>query len=381
MKLVYESLQELFESPDEISLPHLTYNRFGEPINQDLFKSPHFDDDDAHPFWYDEGVFHLGAAGTTHPGDVRKEGFFSGRVWTDKKLISFWEYPDAEDFLILIDDLEKELGQSILGKRWKVEVLNDGPWKGRDDDFQTELVPVKNYKGSEQRSQEDLGKEHIKSPLFKAKHVVQGFGSKNPSYQSKRAWQMASATSEGVADKFAEKAFGIPDEDTKYNISYQKKRTGKQVAEIKGVTIIENPKTLEGFPKGIRGVIDLHGNLFIATDIENVIHVDILQALKERGLIKGKPTGWEDINETPEIDFITVQRIWNRDKFAIGESYMLPKPKYEEERAKALNFFKPFFERAKQKNPQFEYVLEQVRAAARGTLQPEEYEQFKMLGS
>jgi len=255
MKLVYESLQELFESPDEISLPNLTYNRFGEPVNRDIFKSPHFDDDDAHPFWYDEGVFHLGGAGETHPDGVRKDGFFSGRVWTKSKLISFWEYPDAEDFLILIDDLEKALGQPILGKRWKVEVL-DGSWKGRDDNYQSELVSVKDYKGSNQRSEEDLAQQHIKSPLFKAKHVAQGFGSKNPSYQSKRAWQMASATSEGVADKYAEREFHIPDENTKFNISYQNKKSGGGVAKIKGVTIVKNPESLEDLPKGIRGVID-----------------------------------------------------------------------------------------------------------------------------
>lgn len=379
MKLVYESLQELFESPDEISLPNLTYNRFGEPVNNDMFKSPHFSDSDARPFWYDDGIFHLGPAGQTHPDGIRKNGFFSGRVWTNKKLISFWEYPDAEDFLILIADLEKELGHSILGKKWKVEVL-DGEWR-QEDNFQTKLVSIKDYEGSEQRSKEDLGKEHIKSPLFKAKHVSQGFGSKNPAYQEKRAWQMASATSEGVADKYAEKAFHIPDKQTQFNISYQNRKSGGGVARVKGVTILKNPETLENFPKGIRGVIDKEGNLYIATDIASVIHVDILQALKEKGLIKSKPTGWEVMEETPNIDFITVQRIWDKNKFAIGESYVLPRPKYEEERKEALKFFEPFLEKAKKINPQYDFILEQVRAAARVNLKPGEYEQFKTSGS
>lgn len=381
MKLVCESLQELFESPDEISLPHLTYNRFGEPINQDLFKSPHFDDDDALPFWYDDGVFHLGAAGTTHPGDVRKEGFFSGRVWTDKKLISFWEYPDAEDFLILIDDLEKELGQPILGKRWKVEVLNDGPWKGRDDGFQTELVPVKDYKGSEQRSQEDLGKEHIKSPLFKAKHVAQGFGSKNPNYQSKRAWQMASATSEGVADKYASRHFGIPDPEEEFNRDYAIQKYGKPALKVKNVPIYKNPKSLDGFDKGVRGVVDKDGNLYLALIQEGIIHDNILDGLKSSNIISSGTRGWDDPEKFDQYDFVTVQRIWGKNKFAIGESYALPKPKFEEERVKALKIFEPFMVKAKKTNPQFEWVLEQVRVVARKTLSPEEYEEFKTQGS
>jgi hypothetical protein len=202
-KLVCESIEQLFESPDEISLPNLTYNRFGEPVNSDPSKSPYFTDEDAHPFWYDEeGNFILGPAGQTHPEGIRKQGrFFSGRVWLNKKMISFWEYPDAEDFLLLISDLEKELGQPILGKKWKIEVL-DMDWQKlkdqkRPDGFKTELVSVKDYQRSEQRTEEDFGQEHIKSPLFKAKHVAPGFGSKDPAYQVKRAWQMASITSEG----------------------------------------------------------------------------------------------------------------------------------------------------------------------------------------
>jgi len=36
MKIVKESLK-IFESPDEISMPHLTYNKYGEPIENDIF--------------------------------------------------------------------------------------------------------------------------------------------------------------------------------------------------------------------------------------------------------------------------------------------------------------------------------------------------------
>jgi len=106
-----------------------------------------------------------------------------------------------------------------------------------------------------------------------------------------------------------------------------------------------------------------------------------MQALKEKGLILGKPTGWEVVEETPNIDFITVQRIWDRSKFAIGESYVIPKPKYEAERAQTLKFFEPFLKKAKKVNPQYDFILEQVRVAAKGTLKPEEYENFKTSGS
>ncbi|HPI82574.1 MAG TPA: hypothetical protein PK122_05090 [Candidatus Paceibacterota bacterium] len=194
MKIVKESLK-IFESPDEISMPHLTYNKYGEPLENDIFKSPHFSDDDAHAFWYDEGSFHIGPAGETHPEGTRNPGMLSGRIWTDKKLISFWKYPDKETFFEAIDLLSDKLGEDM--SNWKVEVLDKNSWR-QDDNYQSRLIPVADYEGSEDRSELEMGKEHIKSPLLKTKHVPYGYGSKNPKYQDQRKWQMASLTSESM---------------------------------------------------------------------------------------------------------------------------------------------------------------------------------------
>ena len=201
MKIVKESLK-IFESPDEISMPHLTYNKYGEPIENDIFKSPHFSDEDAHAFWYDDGVFHIGPAGETHPEGTRNT--LSGRLWTDKKLISFWKYPDRETFFEAIDLLSDKLGEDMIG--WEVEVIDKNSWK-QDDNYTSKLIPVAEYEGSEERSELEMGKEHIKSPLLKTKNVPYGYGSRNPKYQERRKWQMASLTSESAKQKKSLKYF------------------------------------------------------------------------------------------------------------------------------------------------------------------------------
>jgi hypothetical protein len=329
---------------------------------------------------------------------------FAGRVWADHKLISFWEYPDQESFFKIIKGIESKLKEFYPDRRfnllrdskWKVEIISEedaaydytgGPVKknysvwDQHSDYKTRLIPVKDYISSEQRTELDLGKEHARSPLFKAKNVAQGFGSKDPAYQQKRAWQMASLTSEGVADKYASRHFGIVDPEEEFNREYTIQKFGKPALKIKNVPIYKNPKSLEGFDKGVRGVVDKNGNLYLALMQEGIIHENILDGLKASNLISSRTRGWEDPEKFSEYDFVTVQRIWGKDKFAIGESYMLPKPKFEEERANSLKLFEPFIEKAKQINPQFEWVLEQVRVVARKTLSPEEYEEFKTQGS
>jgi len=407
-KLVCESLQELFESPDEISLPNLTYNKFGEPVDNNIFKSPHFESPDAHAFWSDrDGDVVVARAGIVHPPGTKRRGenMFAGRVWADHKLISFWEYPDQETFFKIIKGIESKLKEFYPERRfnllrdskWKVEIISEeeaaydytgGPVKknysvwDQHSDYRTRLIPVKDYISSEQRTELDLGKEHARSPLFKAKHVAQGFGSKDPAYQQKRAWQMASLTSEGVADKYASRLFGIPDEEEEFNKQYLIQKYGKPAAKVKNVPIYKNPKSLDGFDKGVRGIVTENGDLYLAFSQEGPIHQTIINALKSVGVITGKTGGWEDVDNFNEFDFITIQRVWGKEKFAIGESYTLPKPKMDPEgRSKALKLFEPFIIKTRKINSQFEWILEQVRIVARGTLNPTEYEEFKSQGS
>lgn len=189
---------------------------------------------------------------------------------------------------------------------------------------------------------------------------------------------------EGVGDKYAAK-FGVRDEEEEFEKQYQQQRSkkkGEVVANVFGKPIIKNPSDLSSFPAGARGVITKDGNLYLASDVEDTIHVDILRELAKKGIInKSSVTGWEDPVDIDKHGFVTIQRVWNKPIFAVGESYMIPKPRHEEERKKALDLFKPYFEAAKKKNSNIKFVYNTPRTAAKKSLKPEEYEKFRMQGS
>ena len=84
-------------------------------------------DDDARPFWLVSGRAYIGERGTNHAAMIEMYGLrdydYSGRIWLDKKLISFWNYPEPEE---LYDFLEKatflkendEAGEGIVIKNY-----------------------------------------------------------------------------------------------------------------------------------------------------------------------------------------------------------------------------------------------------------------------
>ena len=64
-----------------------------------------------------------------------------GRLWKNKKLISFWDYPNKQNFLKLIADLQRELNIRIKNNNWMVEVYPT------NDKSKSILIPVEDYQG------------------------------------------------------------------------------------------------------------------------------------------------------------------------------------------------------------------------------------------
>ncbi len=173
--------RKIYESPDIISLPDLKYNSYGESMDPNMW-SPEMGDDDSHPFWLSDGAFVLGKAIDAHPPNIRyDDNTLAGRVWKERKMISFWTYPDKRMFFNMIEGLSAHLGRyyneeiNILDDpEWKVEILPEDKkaWRGltyvkeKDPEtFQASLIPVKDYQGSGQRSPIDLAQEHGKTPM------------------------------------------------------------------------------------------------------------------------------------------------------------------------------------------------------------------------
>lgn len=55
---------------------------------------------------------------------VDKYGWeFPGRLWEEKKIISFWCYPSPNLLKQIINKLENELKTKILNNGWSIEVI------------------------------------------------------------------------------------------------------------------------------------------------------------------------------------------------------------------------------------------------------------------
>lgn len=99
---------------------------------------------------------------------------FAGRLWYEKKIISFWEYPENKQELLSIlnmlkDKMKKIYQVDIDLNEYSIEILTE---KGEifDDDNIYELIPISKYVGSVEHSEETLNAPHLMSDKEKAEN-------------------------------------------------------------------------------------------------------------------------------------------------------------------------------------------------------------------
>ena len=171
----------------------------------------------AYPFIYslDEKFAHFGKEITTHDmipikGHHKKDGFIMGRIWTEEKIISLWEYPDtSQEYRELIravnDGLKKLQIDDKINNSWKFDLpavatdLSNAPgWKNivskamasaGENDFRKipsffipalEWDPKMMKNPLSYRSEYSLQRQlHVMSPIAKAGMMskIKGFGS------------------------------------------------------------------------------------------------------------------------------------------------------------------------------------------------------------
>lgn len=173
---------------------------------------------------------------------------------------------------------------------------------------------------------------------------------------------------EGVADSYAEKEFNFQHPHTDFENKYNAELNKENIVFDDGkLIIIKNPKSLNNIFGYVRGIIDNEGNLYCEQK-SNGIHYDMLYELNKLGLIKNN--NYWDI-ELPE-DFITVQRYLRTNIFLLGESNS---PMYSENqraifsdkwdniasREVAIPIYQEFLDKAKQKNPNFNFINELIQ--------------------
>lgn len=114
----------------------------------------------------------------------RKEFIYPGRLWEQKKVISFWSYPRPNEMEQVIRDIEKVSGLKIWDDtEWKIEVIfdrkgrpynpNDFGWGNWNDPARgmhdTHIIKLRNYNGSDGF---DTKVKLDISPLDKEKNVT-----------------------------------------------------------------------------------------------------------------------------------------------------------------------------------------------------------------
>jgi hypothetical protein len=193
---------KLFETPDSVVIDGVEICKYNKDNNN-------------FAFGYIDGKMLIGNTHEEISNDLnvdeqnRDYFLYSGRIWLNEKVISFWDYPKDNNALKkVIIDLEKKLNQLSEYKYliiwndtdFKIEILEEGEfidYRGLKRYTKESLIPLKDYKGSEELSDEEKSIEHIDT-TYKHK-VPYGFGSKNPKYLDKRKWQHANIAQENNA--------------------------------------------------------------------------------------------------------------------------------------------------------------------------------------
>jgi len=151
-----------------------------------------------------------------------------------------------------------------------------------------------------------------------------------------KAKKVIDVIQEGVADKAAERMFGIPDEtgrsEKQASISSEDiiARDGKWA-------LIKNPAS-----------ISKDGDIYVENFSEK-IHHDILKILFSKGILKGEFSKKWSKQLPAETGFVTVQRYKDTDNICIGESNRLLYDKNDYD--KLIPYYSAYINNAKKKNP------------------------------
>lgn len=189
------------------------FNKF-QLITEDP-DSVYYKDDDLH--WQDSDArafavktnderseitdFSIGDYGEMHSDNnlVSDYGWeFPGRIWENRKLISFWCYPSVKLFKQIVKNIEDELDIEIFNNGWSIEIIRrkgevvkkdfseadveDLYYDEREMGDKSETIPIEEYIGSEdfsdlQKQMHLMGWEEKQRLKEKGIKLAPGFGS------------------------------------------------------------------------------------------------------------------------------------------------------------------------------------------------------------
>ena len=276
---IQDDLLFIVESPDIVTVGP----EFGE--RKQLFTWGN--GGDAYPFGYFKGKMVIGQEGRMHSqtiGHDRDRMKFPGRIWTRKKVISFWVYPNLSQLKKVIKDIETTFNNvpldsygesdlpdnfeepSGLPARSRGEVYGkikiDGNWKldipAEGGDSYNDFV-----KGTSQKnvSPKDF---QTRGYLYKLKTVYSGKPLKGAGEQLRKGEDVSTKGTDHVAPamlkKGAIKKLGKREKESLYNYFKEKGRLSK--AEERMYKMIQREDT-EIYFDGKGFIFEIHDDLII----------------------------------------------------------------------------------------------------------------------
>ena len=126
------------------------------------------------------------------------------------------------------------------------------------------------------------------------------------------------------------------------------------IDSLKDTEIYINPKSVNGFPKGVRGVLDKKGNIYLWDNL-NVIHTEMFPYLIQNNYINlpdsYKKPKYKILLDTLNYGVVAIQEsLKQRGLFYYSESYGYDLAENLKQKIEIL------FNKAKKKNSQFEFV-------------------------
>ena len=170
----------------------MRYKKINE--NPDFIGNLGFGDDDQAIFGYvdDEFIYDKTYKITHGEYESRSDGDwdYAGRLWSESKIMSFWDYPSPTMLKSILNELERlDKNLNFTNNDWLIEViigedLDDNDWQTRD--YETDIISIDDYEKYCDSNfmitkfpKEEREKEHELSPLLKDKRnkKIKGFGS------------------------------------------------------------------------------------------------------------------------------------------------------------------------------------------------------------
>jgi hypothetical protein len=146
-------------------------------------------------------------------------------------------------------------------------------------------------------------------------------------------------TNEGIADKYAEKVFNIPNPNVQQDIQAKgemQKEIEKPFAYVNDVAVYKNPKSLKYIGKNIRAIGTISGNLYVSEKDGGFMHGQMGYSI---GLEKDNMTVYSG-------KYLLLYRNGFTDEFTLSDTALNDYPKYK-------GYFDEVIKNIKVKNPRY----------------------------